>query len=256
MASKASSKPKPGSVSWSDAGLQSGMTLLTLVQEAAQYAPIPYLQQAAGSVLLIVNTIATVKNNKEDFERLANDAVSIMAVIWRAYQISNRKEDWPPRALRDVILNFKLTLESIVEFAEVRQSRKWITRAFQKSLDAQHIAEYRETLTVAVQTFQVASDLNVNEMLYEVLEKQNKLMDQMQANASNLLNWQNNTGVNNPPLGHHHEGRPDNAYPYQPSPGPSIGYVSSSQQMPMTFSNIQYSGISFGNGGVNVTNGR
>lgn len=101
---------------------------------------------------------------------------------------------------------------------------------------------------------QLASDLNVNEMLYEVLEKQNKMMNQMQSNAS-LLEW--HTHVNNVPPPRPHEGQPpDNPYEYQSvSPRPSTVHASSTPHMPMTFTNIHNSGISFGNGGVHVVNG-
>lgn len=51
-----SSKPKIYDTT--DHGLQQGTFLLNVVQEVAKYAPIPYLQNAAGSCLFLVNTVA------------------------------------------------------------------------------------------------------------------------------------------------------------------------------------------------------
>jgi hypothetical protein len=55
MAAPKKNQNLPG---WTDAGLQGGSFLLTIVQSAAQFAPVPYLQLAADSALFIVNTIA------------------------------------------------------------------------------------------------------------------------------------------------------------------------------------------------------
>ncbi|KAF8185717.1 hypothetical protein BJ912DRAFT_972966 [Pholiota molesta] len=263
--------------SWTDAGLQGGSFLLTIVQSAAQLAPVPYLQQAAGSALFIINTVAAVKNNKGDFDRLAQDAVTLVAVIWRAYERSNNKEEWPSRDLRDMILEFCSTLDSITEFAKERGSRKWMFRTFYSSNDRQRISEYRERLTSAVQTFQVATDLNVNEMVSELLQNQkknhNELLQNQNKNQNELLQNQNKMMVRleelHMPVGNSKpsrkeewpEQRPNHERPYPParwddtSSGSANGHASRLPHTPMSFSNIQYSGISFGDGGVTVTNG-
>ena len=60
MATKqmASGPPQPQIYDLTDHGLQQGTFLLNVVQEVAKYAPIPYLQEAAGSVLFLFNTVA------------------------------------------------------------------------------------------------------------------------------------------------------------------------------------------------------
>lgn len=97
-----------GSYDTGDKFLQGGSFLLTLVQDAAQYAPVPYLQDAAGSVLYIFNAIAAAKNNREDFHRLADNAVSLIAAIWQSYKMSKDQSMWPSRSLRDIILDLVL----------------------------------------------------------------------------------------------------------------------------------------------------
>lgn len=255
--------------------LQGGTFLLTVVQEAAKYAPVPYLQEAAGSVLLIFNTIAATKNNKEDLERLAEDAVKLMAAIWTSYKISENKHEWPSRALREIILGLVKELDSITAFVKARVSKPWAIRAVYNVFDAKKIVEYRQRLNSAVQNFQVSSDLNVNDMLLQVLRKQDEVLRHVQATnpaarnathpASPQVEYhsQSDSGPRIPTFvlaetgSASHEGT-SVAYDTRTSRAewedPPIRRQSRPQPSPMTFNNIKGSGISIGGGAVHVAN--
>jgi len=120
-ASKSSNKGKK-STNWVDNSIQGTTLVLSLVVEAAKYAPFPYLNQAAGTTLKIINTIQvcisgscddfstaqflkSVKDHKAQFRRLGDDVAKIIAGIWESYQEvpEEEKVDWPPVELRDVI---------------------------------------------------------------------------------------------------------------------------------------------------------
>ena len=54
---------------------------------------------------LLIDKIKAVKDNKEEFERLAEDAASIVFAVWRSYEKSEDKKNWPGPHLDDVIID-------------------------------------------------------------------------------------------------------------------------------------------------------
>jgi len=54
---------------------------------------------------MILRSLQSVKDNKDDFERLAKDAAAIVYAIWRSYQNSGNQDGWPGKRLKEVIID-------------------------------------------------------------------------------------------------------------------------------------------------------
>lgn len=178
-------------------------------------------------------------------------------------------------------------LDSVVKFVHTRLKKKWVARAVYNVLDSRKIIEYRQRLASAIQNFQVklafpvcvvahsigiylkvSSDLNVNEMLREVLRKQDALLSAtlpVDPGPSNAVHAQpaynqfaqyemptaNLSGTSALPSAPY---LVDGDYNHNaqhigtPLYGPSFDHP--------RFSNIANSGISIGGGSVHVVNRR
>ncbi|KAF8956485.1 hypothetical protein BDZ97DRAFT_1925493 [Flammula alnicola] len=168
---------------WVDMSLQGSAVMLALVTEAANFAPVPFLRQAAGTTLQIVKTVQAVKDNKAGFRRLAEDATGLIAAVWQSYQASSDKTNWPPPELRVVIEDLVQTLSSIEKFVTSQVARKGPKRVIYSMADPGKIQEYRWRLGAAVSKFEelnkVSSHLNINDILHQVLKKQNEISEQL-----------------------------------------------------------------------------
>ncbi|CAA7263498.1 unnamed protein product [Cyclocybe aegerita] len=157
-----------------DAAVQAGTLLLALVKEAAEFAPIPYLKIAAGTTLKIVNTVQAVKDNKAEFQHLAQDCLEIIAVAWKSYQRVGDPDKWP-KDTAEMVENLVTTLSSILDFVEGQVDRKRTIRVFYSIADVGKIKEYRERLQAAISKFQVSSHLSIQDTLYLLLKGQSDI---------------------------------------------------------------------------------
>ncbi|KDR86116.1 hypothetical protein GALMADRAFT_235354 [Galerina marginata CBS 339.88] len=183
MSRKVFGKPSKdkSSTDWKDASIEGGILLLTLVQEAAAFSPVPWLKQAAGTTVRIVQTVQAVKENKASYQRLADNATMIIAAILGAYQRSMDKENWPPHELSSVIGDLVRTLEDIKVFVEEKVARNRAVRVIYSIADSMKIKEYGERLNAAISKFEVSSHLNINDVLYQVLKNQKEFKDALDA---------------------------------------------------------------------------
>ncbi|KAF9477579.1 hypothetical protein BDN70DRAFT_880967 [Pholiota conissans] len=168
-------------IDWADFVIQGASVTLALVKEAADFAPIPGLKQAAGTTLQILSSIQAVKDNKTAFRALGDDATALIAVIWRSYQTSPSKESWPPDDFKVVIDDLVHTLRSINEYVNAMLDRGVGLRWAYSTADVTKINEYRTKLQNAVQRFGVSSDLTIVDIIHQVLKDQKQILEQLAA---------------------------------------------------------------------------
>ncbi|KAH9486014.1 hypothetical protein JR316_0000077 [Psilocybe cubensis] len=162
---------------WIDTTLNGGSVLLNIVKEASSLAPIPYLKQAAGATLKIVEIIQTVKENKIAFERLGQEAMEFITTVYSAYQRSPNKDNWPPQDIKAVIddfVRFQRTLADIQAAINKQLRRGKVTRLVYSAADAGKIEEFRQRLKTAIDMFEVSSHLSLHDALSLILQNQMK----------------------------------------------------------------------------------
>ncbi|KAJ3514309.1 hypothetical protein NLJ89_g2452 [Agrocybe chaxingu] len=185
--SKIEKSPKPSRISKAlEIGAEGGNLLLTLVQEAARFAPIPYLQLAADTTLKIVNTVQAVKGNQADFKQLAQDSTELIAVVWRSYQKASDPEAWAKEKL-EMVESFVTTLHMILAFVEDQVDRNVAVRVIFSVADAGKIKALRERLHTAVEKFEVSSHLSIQDMLQEVLDGQKEIVARLEKQERYLV---------------------------------------------------------------------
>ncbi|CAA7270604.1 unnamed protein product [Cyclocybe aegerita] len=163
-------KKREKGTDWFEAGVQGGTILLALVKEAAEFAPVPYLKIAAGTTLKIVTTVQAVKDNKADYQRLAQDATEIIAVVWRSYQKAG-DPTWP-QDKAEMVTDLVTTLHMILGHVEDQIKRSRTMRVIYSVADTVKIKEYRERLQAAVSKFEVSSHLTIQDVLFQLLKGQ------------------------------------------------------------------------------------
>ncbi|PPQ79736.1 hypothetical protein CVT25_003303 [Psilocybe cyanescens] len=187
IANWSSSKPvgtsrKDHGTDWIEATINGGSVLLNIVREASSVAPVPYLKQAAGVTLKIVEIVQTVKENKAAFKRLAQQAMELIATVYSAYQHSANKAEWPPQEINLVIHDLLNTLRAILDAIEVHLGRGKLARVVYSVADAGKIEEFRQSLQAAVAKFEtlnkVSSHLGLHDTLSLVLKNQTKAEDE------------------------------------------------------------------------------
>ncbi|KAF4611968.1 hypothetical protein D9613_004559 [Agrocybe pediades] len=179
MSSKRVQKTDSTKANWFETSVNGGVLLLGVLQDAAGLAPVPYLKQAAGVTLKIIEAVQQLKDNKADFRRLAQDATELIATIFDRYKNSPDKASWPPPEIAQIISELLGTLTDILHFVEKKVHKKsFFQRFINNKADGRKVKEYRERLQAAVEKFQsilkIASHLNLNESVALILKKLNQ----------------------------------------------------------------------------------
>ncbi|GLB44683.1 hypothetical protein LshimejAT787_1800200 [Lyophyllum shimeji] len=156
--SKSSSK-FPGIV------LDSSDLVLSTLADAARFTPVPYLHDAAGVALGIVNIIQGVQSNKQGFKQLANDACALVYII-----LCRDNKEFPGIATvtptyLDQAKELAETLHEIYKFAKKQVERNKIIRMLQYKSDAGTIQEYCDRLKHSLDIFNVKSTLSIQDIL-------------------------------------------------------------------------------------------
>ncbi|KAF9553379.1 hypothetical protein CPC08DRAFT_713796 [Agrocybe pediades] len=168
MSSKRVQKPDPPMAN-------GGVLLLGVLQDAAEeLVPVPYLKQAAGVTLKIIEAVQRLKDNKADFQRLAQDASELIATIFDRYKNSPDQASWPPPEIAQIIYELLGTLTEILHFVEQQVHKNRAIRLINSKVDVGKVKEYRERLQAAVEKFQISSHLNLNESVALNLKKLNQ----------------------------------------------------------------------------------
>ncbi|KAF8816232.1 hypothetical protein BYT27DRAFT_7238066 [Phlegmacium glaucopus] len=165
---------------WKDASLHGSALILTVVKDAATFAPFSELKRAASVALFILKTIQAVRENKEAYERLGDDSVGLIAAIWRSYKKAELPNEWLSAEMREILEDLTHTLESIATFVGEQLSRNRAIRVIFSRADTIKINEYREHLNYAMQKFELQSHMNINDILMQLVRKNDQLSEQIQ----------------------------------------------------------------------------
>ncbi|KAF8816226.1 hypothetical protein BYT27DRAFT_7333566 [Phlegmacium glaucopus] len=170
---------RPGQSCWRTDGINSPSLIINIVKEATTLPCPRELRQAAMVTLLIVKTIQTVKENKEGYERLGDDSAGLIAAIWRSYKKAEAPEEWLSAEMREILEDLTHTLENICSFVEERLSKKRTIRMIFSRADDAKVTEYRELLNYAVQKFELQSHMNINDVLIQLVKKNDQLSEHL-----------------------------------------------------------------------------
>ncbi|KAF4612260.1 hypothetical protein D9613_004581 [Agrocybe pediades] len=183
MSFKRAQKTVPTKNNWFETSVNGGVLLLGVLQEAAGLTPVPYLKQAAGVTLKIIEAVQKLKENKADFRRLAQDATALIATIFDRYKNSPDQASWPPPEIAQIIYELVGTVEEILSFVIEQVHKNRAIRLMNSKADVGKVKEYRERLQAAVEKFQnilkISSHLNLNESVALILKK----LDQQEQQA-------------------------------------------------------------------------
>ncbi|KAF9523938.1 hypothetical protein CPB83DRAFT_949029 [Crepidotus variabilis] len=129
---------------------------------------VPFLQTAAQATLSIVQTINTVRDNKEDLHELAQEAQNLILTIYEIYETSEDKKAWPGKGLEGPLKDLISTLQKTARLAQRRAKRNVVWRFLTSMIDTRKITKYRRALEEAKSRFTVTSQIKTNEMLQKL----------------------------------------------------------------------------------------
>ncbi|KAF5310110.1 hypothetical protein D9619_010512 [Psilocybe cf. subviscida] len=172
--------PEPGKTGASEAILRGGATILGLVQQASKLSSLPYLSNAAGLALNLVQIAQTVQENKEGFKELADDSAQLVAVFYRSYQGARNQAEWlNSDGIRTAAKDLERCLFSIKKLGEKMKARGLLRRVLCYVIDANTIKKYRQQLSSATTQFQVAAQLDMRDVLVQIEKNQDELLDEV-----------------------------------------------------------------------------
>lgn len=149
--------------------------VLTTLKDAARLAPVPYLQEAANVAIGILDAIQGVRDNKDAFRRLADDACGL---VYAAILCTNANSGTGmiSRSLLDNLRELAETLIKIERIAKKKSSRNKITAFITNRSDRTTIQEYRETLRQSLDQFGLKSTITIQENIAHLMKQQNTML--------------------------------------------------------------------------------
>ncbi|KAF8987254.1 hypothetical protein BDQ17DRAFT_1258778 [Cyathus striatus] len=162
-----------------DTGLEISSLVLTTLQDAAQFAPVPYLQDAASLALSILNMVATTKGNRQAFRAVASDACELVCVVVKAVRVAQERGGIDEES--DLMRNVRQlidTLTSIDNFTRKEAKRNVVSRFLLHQSDLDKIDEYRRRLQKSLDIFGLQSNISISDNLNRVVKQQNEIMSQ------------------------------------------------------------------------------
>ncbi|CAK5269319.1 unnamed protein product [Mycena citricolor] len=146
-------------------------TILATLSAASQLSPVPFVQQAAGLALTISKTVQGVRDNKEAFKALANDACDLVSAIVLVYEDLAKSGVQPSSALGKRVEDLIVTLGQINASAEKSASRSLIRRVFTVTSQAAQIVQFRARLKQSLDVFGLQSSISIHENVVQVLSE-------------------------------------------------------------------------------------
>lgn len=133
------------------------------------------LVEAASNILESSSHISSLRNHKEDFERLLGDASGLVVVLWQSYNESKSKYHsltWPPPKFRKAVDELVKTVERIHGLIK-RKSKNFAKRILVGVLgirDLGKLEKYQRRLdSVATSLESKPNTINIKEVLVEVV---------------------------------------------------------------------------------------
>ncbi|KAG7100180.1 hypothetical protein E1B28_001957 [Marasmius oreades] len=148
--------------------LDLSQTALSTVKELAEFTPIPFLKEAAGCALAIVEAVDRVITNKEEFRLLASHACELVFVAQRATAASERTIQNKDSKMMNNLRHLLNTLSQIKEFADSRATKNPFSRFIHQNSDEQKILAFREMMSHALALFNLQSTIQSHDLLLDI----------------------------------------------------------------------------------------
>ncbi|KAJ7668716.1 hypothetical protein DFH06DRAFT_1294473 [Mycena polygramma] len=151
-----------------DATFDISATVLATLTTAAEFAPLPFLQQASIFALAILNTVRGAKDNKESFKALANDACELVSAIICVYNDMQRDGQTPSLGLKKHVEELVALLKGINQFAQKHVARSTFQRIVRLQTETAKIQQYRGRLR---QALDLQSSISIHETVVQILQE-------------------------------------------------------------------------------------
>jgi len=159
--------------------------VLTTLRDAGRLTYIPYLQEAAGLALGIVTTIQGARDNKDAFQRLANDACGLVyAIVLSMRSAPDHAEPNVSKEFLDNLRELVGTLAKVERFAKKHASKHAIMGIIKSKSDVGTILEYRESLRQSLDLFGLRSTITIQDNITRLATQQEELLRELRRLAA------------------------------------------------------------------------
>ncbi|KAJ7114013.1 hypothetical protein C8R44DRAFT_796101 [Mycena epipterygia] len=148
--------------------LEASGVFLAFMANAAQFTPVPYVQQLLSLAVSILNIIQRVQDNKTGFHQLAKDAGEIVWTVVESRVISVHMKNGLDRLI--------LLLTDIENFALGYASRNALLRMLTSKSDMAKIGDYRTKMRQALDVFGLKIQISMHENIAQMLEERQEQM--------------------------------------------------------------------------------
>ncbi|KAJ6497571.1 hypothetical protein C8R45DRAFT_983452 [Mycena sanguinolenta] len=154
-----------------DAAFDISQTVLATLTTAAQFAPVPFLQEASFLALAILTSVRGAKDNKEGFKQLANDACDLVSAIVCVYNDMEKEGLKPSSGLKKHVEDLISLLKTINQFAQRHVQKGTFQRMVGLQRDNGRIQQYRSRLRQALDVFGLQSSITIHEAVVQILRE-------------------------------------------------------------------------------------
>ncbi|KAF4569802.1 hypothetical protein EYR40_008782 [Pleurotus pulmonarius] len=150
--------------------------VLNVLRSAGSATQIPYVREAAGVLLQVVNTIQAVRDNQDAFKRLvahASEILTRLEVVWRdqrSKRVSNELH-LSLKRLYDIILDVRVFVDEIVR-------RNRFKRTICCKSDLVRIQNIKDDLNNCLEYFKVDALIITNQEMVQLMESMTLLQKQ------------------------------------------------------------------------------
>ncbi|KAK7057617.1 hypothetical protein R3P38DRAFT_2842050 [Favolaschia claudopus] len=146
-------------------------TVLATLTTAAQFTPVPFLQDASVLALALLNTVRQARDNKESFKALANDACELVSAIICVYNDMEKDGLKPSLGLKKHVEDLISLLQTINQFAQKHVAQGMLTRIIRIQTETNKIQQYRMRLRQALDVFGLQSTISIHETVVSILQE-------------------------------------------------------------------------------------
>ncbi|KAJ8690977.1 hypothetical protein PTI98_010594 [Pleurotus ostreatus] len=171
---------------YKDAAQDIAGIVLSTLEQAAAFAPVPYLQQAAGLAIGLVDMVQSTSDNKAAFTSLATDACGLVYTATNVWKDRDENKDGKkiPQDLAKHLEEMLNTMSEIMDFAKTRAARGFLVRFVSHKADADRIQGYRVQLSDALNRFGMQSHITVRDAVARIQDQQDAILDALKGRAS------------------------------------------------------------------------
>lgn len=155
--------------------------VLATLRDTARLTPIPFLRDAAGLALGVLEVVQSARDNKDAYTRLATDACNL---VYAALIHAEKSSTAISNELQDNLRELQRTLTGINNFAAKQVKRNRIIRAITWKSDLVTIQAYRDSLRQSLDLFGLKSNIMIQESIGQLVMQQEELVNTLKTQPS------------------------------------------------------------------------